>query len=595
MPTCLGESLPRPLGLVRGLIKFSSFTALRHVHAGLHAPTSVMDPAGHFDNPDPFAADAAEHQDEAARSGSTSSEHSRQGLEQATQRPVRFLSPTDTQATATTSHNDKSLHKEDTADDRSNSHQEGVIEKIKTAAEDAAPHLAERVKSAKHRLHLDHVKAHRPIKYLNPTNIRMNVRFSGGSDDSADIQRAKELALMWRSRDNRKGRNSIAVPLPPEAQDGPTFLPSWYTPKIKTNLKDIGNTFYRMATTFPYWDMAFWSGWSYTFGSVLFVADGVLAWGPVAKGDSFESTTAQTYAGPLCFFFGALLYQVGAVAAYLEAVNDGSFHGAAMRRLLEGHEDDQKKLLDDKIHDFFSHLKPIHRHKDDSDAEKLADQVDPEAGWRTKEARHLRPGSIYPQGKTPAPRRPAVDLGGEEGQTVVYSEWRWWPTWHALRTHHVYEIGYIACTIQLFGVTLYGITAIVVLPGILDSLAPWQELGAYWVPQVVAAACFLIASLLFMFETQEKWWKPEVTVLGWWVGFLASIGSIGFELIAIFGILAQTRGHWAEYQSDLSTIWGSAAYFSCSFLQWYEALAKNPIEELMNEPGEMKSWQVHPL
>ena len=83
-------------------------------------------------------------------------------------------------------------------------------------------------------------------------------------------------------------------------------------------------------------------------------------------------------------------------------------------------------------------------------------------------------------------------------------------------------------------------------------------------------------------------------VLGWWVGAWATVGSVGFELIAIFGILSHTRG-WAEYQSDLSTIWGSSAYFMCSALQWYEAVNKNPIEELFNEPGEMKSSQVHPI
>jgi hypothetical protein len=66
--------------------------------------------------------------------------------------------------------------------------------------------------------------------------------------------------------------------------------------------------------------------------------------------------------------------------------------------------------------------------------------------------------------------------------------------------------------------------------------------------------------------------------------------------------------------SDLATIWGSTAYAISSFLQWCktcddpdvtekmvpdlypdEALNKNPIEELMREPGEMKSSQIHPI
>lgn len=86
-------------------------------------------------------------------------------------------------------------------------------------------------------------------------------------------------------------------------------------------------------------------------------------------------------------------------------------------------------------------------------------------------------------------------------------------------------MGWLACTIQLFGVTLYGVTGVVDLPGVLSSLENWQKLGAFWVPQVVAALCFLIASLMFMLETQEKWWRLEPLVLGWWVGLWATIGE----------------------------------------------------------------------
>ena len=453
------------------------------------------------------------------------------------------------------------------ATDSSHPHRDKVLEKIKSTADDYAPGVVDKVRTAKRALHLDHVKVTGPSRFLNPTNIHMNVRYASDSEDDDSVKRAKQLSLLWRSRDNRKGRNSIAVPmLPPD--EGPSFLPLTYTPKLRTNLKAIGMNFWRMFTTFPYWDMAFWSGWSYSIGSILFVVDGVLAWGPVAYGSDWEPENADTYGGPLCFFIGALFYQVGAVAAYLEAVNDGSFHGAAMRRLLEGHEEDQKKLLDDKIHNFFSHMKPNYWNRHDRHGEDtIAAAVDPEAGWNTKEARHLRPGSIYPTGKAPAPRRGALDLGGEEHESSGYLTWRWYPSWQALRTHHVYEIGYLACAIQLFGVTLYGVTAVVVLPRVLSSLAWWQELGAFWVLQAIAAACFLIASLMFMLETQEKWWKPEPTVLGWWIGAWATVGSVGFELIAIFGILSHTHS-WGKYQSDLATIWGSTAYFITSFIQW---------------------------
>ena len=108
--------------------------------------------------------------------------------------------------------------------------------------------------------------------------------------------------------------------------------------------------------------------------------------------------------------------------AYFEAVNDGSFAGSAMCRFLQGHEEDQKKLLDEMIHGFFGHLIPHHgKHRDEEDAEKREGDVDPEAGWKTRDTRRA---SIL---KKEAPRRGGMDFGKtEEGETVEYLSWRWW-------------------------------------------------------------------------------------------------------------------------------------------------------------------------
>ncbi|KAI9665920.1 MAG: hypothetical protein M1821_003855 [Bathelium mastoideum] len=281
-------------------------------------------------------------------------------------------------------------------------------------------------------------------------------------------------------------------------------------------------------TTFPYWDMAFWSGWSYTWGSVLFVIDGAWAWTPL-QWPSSEFDGESEYGVGLLFFFGALLYQLGATVAYFEAINDGSFAGQAMKRHLEGREEEKKRILDDKLHRFFGHMIPhIHHHDDDDEELEKQKSVDPEAGWQTRD-RAERPGSIYPDGKAPAPRRGGVDEGPtEEGEFHEYLTWRWWPTWYALRTYHIKEIGYLACSVQLLGATLYAICGVIALPGIISNFQPWQELGGYWIPQTVASVCFLIAGVLFTFDTQEKWYRPVPSRIDWWIGAWASIGSVGF-------------------------------------------------------------------
>ncbi|KAF2802282.1 uncharacterized protein BDZ99DRAFT_576980 [Mytilinidion resinicola] len=331
-----------------------------------------------------------------------------------------------------------------------------------------------------------------------------------------------------------------------------------------------------MFTTFPYWDMAFWSGWSYTWGSVLFVIDGVWAWTPL-QWPSSEFTGESEYGVGLLFFFGAVLYQLGATMAYLEAINDGSFGGPAMKRHLEGHDDEKKKLLDGKLHMFFGHMIPHHHHHDDDDEDfDKQKSVDPEAGWNTRD-RAERPGSIYPEDKAPAPRRGGVDMGPtDEGEFHEYLTWRWWPTWHALKTYHIKEIGYVACSIQLLGATLYGICGVIALPGILSNFQPWQELGGYWIPQTVASCCFLTAGVMFTLITQDKWYRPLPGRIAWWIGVWATIGSMGFLMSAAFGIRANDLT-WCEYQSSLASVWGSFAYLVSSWLQWYESVNKGPV------------------
>ena len=137
---------------------------------------------------------------------------------------------------------------------------------------------------------------------------------------------------------------------------------------------------------------------------------------------------------------------------------------------------------------------------------------------------------MYPPNKSPAPRRGGVDLGEvEEGESHEYLTWRWYPSWHALTTHHIYEIGYIACSIQLFGATLYSWCGLVSLPPISEKLTTnTLEYGAYWFPEICGSVCFITASTMFLLETQEKWYKPMPLVMGWWIGLWAFIGSAGF-------------------------------------------------------------------
>ena len=297
-----------------------------------------------------------------------------------------------------------------------------------------------------------------------------------------------------------------------------------------------------MFSTFPYWDMAFWSGFAYAVGSAMFIIDGAFAFAPLASPNKHWPEGEDKIAGPVLFFLGAVIcYQTGAVMAYFEAINDGCFAGVAMKRFWnEGSDEDKKKLLDGKLHTFFGHI-VHHHHRHDSDnsnevhpnemGEKTGEYVggdtDVEAAWQatTNADTEAQPDPL----QDTLSRRPAVDHGPANQEAFnEYMTWRWWPTWHALRTYHTRELGYVACSIQLLGATLYGVTGIVVLPGVLSSLAWWQKIAAFWVPQVVASVCFLTAAIMFTLESQDVWYKPLLGTVRWWIGGWAAIGSVGF-------------------------------------------------------------------
>lgn len=76
--------------------------------------------------------------------------------------------------------------------------------------------------------------------------------------------------------------------------------------------------------------------------------------------------------------------------------------------------------------------------------------------------------------------------------------------------------------------------------------------------QVIGGTGFIVSSLLFMLETQKKWWLPAPKVLGWHIGFWNFIGALGFTACGAVGF-GGTRDA-IQYASTLSTFIGSWAF-----------------------------------
>jgi len=135
------------------------------------------------------------------------------------------------------------------------------------------------------------------------------------------------------------------------------------------------------------------------------------------------------------------------------------------------------------------------------------------------------------------------------------------------------EIGFMGSFIQVLAATIFWISTITGLPNVLPPIETHVHLwnGIYWTPQVVGGCGFIIASLLFMFETQDRWYKIKPLSLGWQVGVWNLVGAVGFTLCGIFGYW-YTENEYQFFGTTLSTYWGSYAFLLGSYIQLVEAL-----------------------
>jgi hypothetical protein len=391
-------------------------------------------------------------------------------------------------------------------------------------------------------LQLHHSSVHGPFSHLNPTRARFAVPDAPSKDQSSPPQSlASNYELLWRSRDNRKGRHPLLVH-PNAATEGAKHDSNASTsaadstekqhdltlPEPTTQPRQIFHIVWLMLTYYPYWDISWLVAYIFTWGSIVWCINGFFSFMPYIRPTS-EFSGEVLYGGGITAFVGALLFfELGSVLLMLEAFNAnnaGCFGWALEQRISEHHEGEgkhaQQQLVPSKSH-----------------------------------CRHRQNRS-----------------------TPNDQPWVWWPAWAEVRTHYLHELGFLASAAQFTGATVFSIAGITALPGIINHLSPRLTDGIYWAPQVVGGAGFIVSGTLYMLETQQRWYCPAPRLLGWNIAFWNLIGGIGFTLC---GALGFASSHGAQYQAACATFWGSFAFLIGSLLQLYESLQKHPVEKMVS-------------
>ena len=420
-----------------------------------------------------------------------------------------------------------------------------------------------------------------PLSFLNPTCARFSHSAIPDHNEKGQPQDVEEpdpnipsasceppttsssITFKWRSRDNRKGRHTLVVKPPSSVSTtdaAPIILPS-STTTLKATLRGT----LRMLIYYPYWDISYLVAVVFTLGSVVWVFNGFFVWLPLAQ-PSTEFPDEIAGGGGWTAFIGATVFEFGSLLLMLEAVNEnraGCF-GWALEKVVEDVEG--------------------------RGGEKLRSSPDKQTCSHHHTNKKNLVGKPSPSSPSTKSQNPSQSPSPSEKTQPTHDDtapsWQWFPSLHSLYTHYLHSIGFLACAFQTLGATIFWISGFTALPSILavlsSSPSPAPVSGAYWAPQIAGGLGFIVSSLLFMLETQRRWYIPAPGVLGWWIGVWNLVGAVGFTLCGILGVLPPGTGgltaeEWA-YQASLATFWGSWAFLIGSVVQWYESLGKWPVE-----------------
>ena len=325
----------------------------------------------------------------------------------------------------------------------------------------------------------------------------------------------------------------------------------------------------RMFTMFPYWDISWLVGVSFTIGCLIFVACGLFYWLPIA----FPSTEFhnEKVAGGATAFVGATLFQFGAILLFLESYNDRAEtqFGGAMETLFV----DRLKVHRSRKHrpkHFEAGSRP--EQPETVDVEPMSSEPKQRSSSESSPDDPKRKPASDDSNSDDPKRQPTSDESSSDpGNTFTERKWQWYPSWHDFRTHYIYEIGFLASFTMSVGATIFYVAGIMALPGIFENLSEPALEGGYYFTYLFGGVLFALSSCLYILETQPAWYMPQPFKIGWHIGVWNLIGAVGWTLAASLGY-CELEG--CEYQGELALTWASAAFAFGSALQWYESLDK---------------------
>ncbi|RDX49411.1 hypothetical protein OH76DRAFT_1403630 [Lentinus brumalis] len=379
-------------------------------------------------------------------------------------------------------------------------------------ANDLSPETSELDPTARPRhrttIHRPHTLT-QPLPFFHPTRASFVPHHSSAKDQVEGGPNAR-----WSSRASRKHRYSrrpirIATA---ERPKGGTSREGTLRDGVSLLEQRVRHTEDQVKVHLA-WDLSFWIAVIFVLGSTVWIINGFFLFLPLV-----DIGTDNFAASAWSAFVGGTLFEVGSYLMYVEALN-------------AGHEE----MFAPALWELVAHQ-----------SNTISDPPSPDSQSDTAE-----------KGLT----------GAEGGRHTSKFRWIGFGSWR--------ELGFLACFIQMWAATIFWVSTITGLPNVIHGLPENPPTAItdvfYWTPQVLGGTGFIISSLLLMIEVQKKWWEPDLRSLGWHIGFWNLIGALGFTLCGALGY-ASLSSTGVNYQSVLSTFWGSWAFLIGSVIQLWESL-----------------------
>jgi hypothetical protein len=260
---------------------------------------------------------------------------------------------------------------------------------------------------------------------------------------------------------------------------------------------------------FKLYDISWWTAYLFLVGSIFWVINGIFVFNKVISDEE-----ASTRAEKATSFLGGTFFLFGGIAMYLEALNS-----------------ENTMMFDEEIR---------------------------------KGERNV----LFAVAQVFLPKK-FVKKHIHKGKEIQL-DWKWYG-WKSIK-----DISFMANFTQFLAVTVFWISVLTYLPGILpleeDSTNRALFIIFFWVPQVAGAFLLIVSSVLLMLETQPNVWHIKPFKVDWHVGFWNILGSVGFFLSGLFGIIVPPEDKYDRWWGvAFSTYVGSFSFLIGTIFQYYEA------------------------